>query len=86
MLYDNALLARVYVEAYQVTKAPLYRHVATDVLDYICRETTGPEGGFYSSTDADSEGVEGKFFVWTPTPGPGGPPKRRRHSAILWAV
>ncbi|MBK9948438.1 MAG: DUF255 domain-containing protein [Nitrospira sp.] len=67
MLYDNALLARVYVEAYQVTKAPLYRHVATDVLDYICRETTGPEGGFYSSTDADSEGVEGKFFVWTPT-------------------
>ena len=66
MLYDNALLARVYVEAYQVTKKPLYRQVATEVLDYVLREMTGPEGGLYSATDADSEGVEGKFFVWTP--------------------
>ena len=66
MLYDNALLARIYVEAYQVTKKPLYRQVVGEVLDYVIREMTGPDGGFYSATDADSEGVEGKFFVWTP--------------------
>jgi hypothetical protein len=66
MLYDNALLARVYVEAYQVTKKPLYRKVACEVLEYVIREMTGPDGGFYSATDADSEGVEGKYFVWTP--------------------
>ena len=65
MLYDNALLARAYLEAFQVTADPSYRQVATEVLDYVVRDMTAPEGGFHSATDADSEGVEGKFFVWT---------------------
>jgi uncharacterized protein YyaL (SSP411 family) len=65
MLYDNAQLAEVYARAYRLTKKPLYRRVLDETLGYVLREMTSPEGGFYSSQDAETHHEEGRFYVWT---------------------
>ena len=65
MLYDNAQLAKVYLQAYQLTQAPRYRRVAEEIFNFIFREMTAPEGGFYSALDAETDAEEGKYYVWT---------------------
>jgi uncharacterized protein len=66
MLYDNALLTSAYLEAYQATREPDFAQVAHETMDYVLARMTDAEGGFYSTEDADSEGVEGRYYVWSP--------------------
>jgi uncharacterized protein YyaL (SSP411 family) len=66
MLYDNAQLVRIYLDAWRLTKEDRFREVVEDTLEYIRRELTHPDGAFFAAQDADSEGHEGSYFVWEP--------------------
>jgi uncharacterized protein YyaL (SSP411 family) len=82
MLYNQAQLGRIYVQAYLLTGEEMFARVARQTLDYVLAEMTSPEGGFYCATDADSEGEEGKFFVWTPEEIRAGLPEEEAELAI----
>ena len=84
MLYDNALFAQALTEAHQVTGKPFYKAYAEDVLDYVLRDMTAPEGAFYSAEDADSEGEEGLFYVWTPAEVQKLLPTEQAQAAMAW--
>ncbi|MCH8886197.1 MAG: thioredoxin domain-containing protein [SAR324 cluster bacterium] len=84
MLYDNALFAQALTEAHLVTGKPFYKAYAEDVLDYVLRDMTAPEGAFYSAEDADSEGEEGLFYVWTPAEVEKLLPAEQAEAAMAW--
>ena len=84
MLYDNAQLASLYLHAWLATGDAEYRRVTEETLDYVLREMTHPAGGFYSAQDADTEGDEGKFFVWTPEEIRARPGRRGARAGRRW--
>ena len=91
MLYDNALLARAYLHAWQVTAEPAYRQVLEETIDYVLRDLRHADGGFFSAEDADSEGVEGRFYVWSDAElravvGAAGGPAAAAEAAEWWGV